>query len=428
MGLLRSNPTFRTLMLAFTISSASVGCASFSLPVAYIYATHNLVQTAFLTTTNTIGNLCGTLVGGVLADAYSRRLVLLISGAASGLSWAGVSLTAANGVSTVWLWAGSVLIAGFAGSAASAVEGASIRAIVDTDDLAQAGQDRQARAYLVTILGPAMGGGLLGVHTTAPFIAAAAGECACILLLVRLWRDPQMGPHEHGHVSAPSFAFGGILAICRDRVLLAYAAIMLSAGLGPAFLLEAVVYSMAHDGSPAWIISAFPTAFGIGGILGSVLLLPVFLKRVHAPVGRTTVRILCVETAIVAGIGLMSGWQPRTVLAVAFTAIAPLINPFVSFLIAYVPDDLQGRVLSTMTALNTTPNVLAPGLAAVAVGAWGGRGSMLAALMMALPALLILFIPVLRDIPDSAQWSAYMDSISQRHGAARRGPRPSAGA
>lgn len=84
MGLLRSNPTFRTLMLAFTISSASVGCASFSLPVAYIYATHNLVQTAFLTTTNTIGNLCGTLVGGVLADAYSRRLVLLISGAASG--------------------------------------------------------------------------------------------------------------------------------------------------------------------------------------------------------------------------------------------------------------------------------------------------------------------------------------------------------
>lgn len=141
-----------------------------------------------------------------------------------------------------------------------------------------------------------------------------------------------------------------------------------------------------------------------------------------------TVGILCVETAIVAGIGLMSGWQPRTVLAVAFTAIAPLINPFVSFLIAYVPDDLQGRVLSTMTALNTTPNVLAPGLAAVAVGAWGGRGSMLATLMMALPALLILFIPVLRDIPDSAQWSAYMDSISQRHGAARRGPRPSTGA
>jgi Major Facilitator Superfamily. len=367
-------------------------------------------------------------VGGVLADAYSRRLILLISGAASGVSWAGVSLTAANGVSTVWLWAGSVLIAGFAGSAASAVEGASIRAIVDTDDLAQAGQDRQARAYLVTILGPAMGGGLLGVHTTAPFIAAAAGECACILLLVRLWRDPQMGPHEHGHVSAPSFAFGGILAICRDRVLLAYAAIMLSVGLGPAFLLEAVVYSMAHDGSPAWIISAFPTAFGIGGILGSVLLLPVFLKRVQAPVGRMTLGILCVETAIVAGIGLMSGWQPRTVLAVAFTAIAPLINPFVSFLIAYVPDDLQGRVLSTMTALNTTPNVLAPGLAAVAVGAWGGRGSMLATLMMALPALLILFIPVLRDIPDSAQWSAYMDSISQRHGAARRGPRPSAGA
>ena len=75
MGLLRSNPTFRTLMLAFTISSASVGCASFSLPVAYIYATHNLVQTAFLTTTNTIGNLCGTLVGGVLADAYSPRLI-----------------------------------------------------------------------------------------------------------------------------------------------------------------------------------------------------------------------------------------------------------------------------------------------------------------------------------------------------------------
>ena len=42
MGLLRSNPTFRTLMLAFTISSASVGCASFSLPVAYIYATPQL--------------------------------------------------------------------------------------------------------------------------------------------------------------------------------------------------------------------------------------------------------------------------------------------------------------------------------------------------------------------------------------------------
>ena len=148
------------------------------------------------------------LLGGVISDRFERRLVLLLSDAVRGSSIAAIGVLSVTG--RLELWHVTVLVAFYGAGAAvfaPAFTGI-VRDVVPRDLLLEANSlDQFVRPLCVRLIGPAVGGALIGLASAGAALLVDAGTfafSAAAFLLMRtrslpdaskrtLWRDVAEG-------------------------------------------------------------------------------------------------------------------------------------------------------------------------------------------------------------------------------------------
>ena len=199
-----SAPAFRTYWLGIFVAEGST--SMFQLTAAWLVyeLTAPPLNVAFmlgvLEFCRTVPMLAFVLAGGVMADRFGRRRILMLTNGASATSVAAFGVLVLAGWVTVWLVLIVALLMGCAMAFNRPAHQAFIRDLVPVESLQNAVALAALMQKVLRIGVPLLAGVLLAAGTAAiPLLLAATGAATMALLLLTI-RVPQ-----------PSFPAAGIL-------------------------------------------------------------------------------------------------------------------------------------------------------------------------------------------------------------------------
>ncbi|MBE9680558.1 enterobactin transporter EntS, partial [Escherichia coli] len=199
LSLLKTHPAFRAVFLARFISIVSLGLLGVAVPVQIQMMTHSTWQVGLSVTLTGGAMFVGLMVGGVLADRYERKKVILLARGTCGIGFIGLCLNALLpepsllAIYLLGLWDGF-----FASLGVTALLAAT-PALVGRENLMQAGAITMLTVRLGSVISPMIGGLLLATGGVAwNYGLAAAGTFITLLPLLSLPALPSPPqPREH---------------------------------------------------------------------------------------------------------------------------------------------------------------------------------------------------------------------------------------
>ncbi|TDB89358.1 enterobactin transporter EntS, partial [Actinomadura sp. KC216] len=194
-GPLRDSRPFRNVFIARTVSVFGIGMLAVAVPVQVYDLTGSTFHVGAVSAAEGFALLAGFLWGGVLADRYDRRRLMLHARTAAG---AGFVLLALNAfLPSPWLPAIYVLAAwdGLATGVSVTALLAATPALVAPDKLVAAGALNALTVRLGSMASPALGGLVVSAFGVGwNYAAAAAGTIGTLGLLTGLPRlRPDLG-------------------------------------------------------------------------------------------------------------------------------------------------------------------------------------------------------------------------------------------
>ena len=311
-------------------------------------------------------------LAGWLVDRISRRMLMM----SADMVRLGTSAALAVLASTGSLHTPAVVVCAVVAAAASAVFSpayqASITMLVPSDDRATANSLVGANEALAGILGPAIGGLLIGLWGTASALWTDAGTFAVSLLLVLASTVPMPSRRPRAADEPDEGLFAGIALLRRDRTLrdLALAAVGLNTFVSPVpvllvalaagpFALGGTGYGLLEACVPAGLLVGF--AIGPRAIRrrGAALVALVVSSAAVGLAGATTLALVGGVTLLAAGVGI---GVTNTILPTRFQAD--------------VDPGMQGRVFAVLSALMLAGRPVGLLLTAPLLAAVGPRGGL----------------------------------------------------
>ncbi|MGD9544281.1 MAG: enterobactin transporter EntS [Methylocystis sp.] len=282
-SLLRDNAPFRTIVIARTLSVFSLGLLTVAVPVQIQNLTGSPMQVGLAMALSGGGALAGLLAGGVLADRWDRRKLILFARSVCGLGFAALAINGFSAAPSVLAMYVLALWDGFFSALGVTSLLAATPFLVGRENLAAAGAFNMLTVRMGGILSPAIGGIVIGaVGVGWNYVAATVGALITITQLTRL---PPMPPAPRAP-QHPLRALGeGIGYLFVNRLVGAVVAVgaLVSLGAGVRILLPALgedVYRVGPSGvgfmysaAPLGATLAALTSGWLGGFAGSGALL-----------------------------------------------------------------------------------------------------------------------------------------------------------
>lgn len=365
LSLLKTHPDFRAVFVARFLSILALGMLVVAVPVQIQQLTHSSWQVGLSVTLAGGGMFVGLLLGGVLADRYPRKRLILFARSTCGIGFVGLACNAllpAPSLTAIYLLA---LWDGFFGAIGVTALLAATPALVGRENLMQAGAITMLTVRFGSILSPAVGGLVIASGGVVwNYALAALGTLLTLLPLLRLPAlPPPPQPREH-----PLRALAGGFSFLLASPLVGSAAL-----IGALITLASAVRVLYPALAPHWLVApaqiglmyaAVPAGAAIGALTSGQL-------KTAARPGQ-----LMLITALLAFIALaLFSLMPRFWLAllclVAFGWLSA-INSLLQYAMiqSLTPDALLGRVNGLWTAQNVTGDALGAALL-------GGMGSLL---------------------------------------------------
>jgi DHA3 family tetracycline resistance protein-like MFS transporter len=391
---------FRLLWTGMTVSL--VGDGIFIVAVAWqVYDLSNRpTALALVGLAWTVPMVAFLLLGGVIADRFDRRRVMILSDAIRALAVGGMGVLAISGALELWhLYALSALY-GAGDALFPPAFGATIPDLVPEHLLVQANSvDGLVRPFAMQLVGPALGGVLVDAVGAGTVFLLDAGSFLFSMTVLLLMRPVPARPRE----GAPP----GILADIREGLgfvrshvwiwgTLVAAALFLLVWLGPFEVLLPFVVRNEIDGSARDLGLVFASA-GLGSILAALVMAQRALPR------KTITFMYGAFALSVSGpivYGLADALWPMLVMGFAAGAGAAAGGiVWLTLLQRHVPATLLGRVTSLdwMISISLAPISFAlTGPVAAMLGApetLVGAGVLGVAITLS-----FLFLPGMRDL------------------------------
>jgi len=408
---LSRNHDFTILWTGETISELGSTMSLFVFPLIGYHLTGSTLVAALLTTADLLGMVIMLLPGGVLADRYDRKVLMLGASAAGVLLYGSLAVAGCLDALTVPHLAAVALLTGMAQGVFQPAGLAAIRAVVPTEQLPTAFSQNQARQHIASLLGGPLGGLLYAVRAWAPFLVDAVSYAVSCLTVSRLRTDLRPVPREGAAASPREQVEEGFRFVWHQpffRTLLMWSG---ASNLLVNACFFVVTMRLIREGYPPAQIGLVSTAAGIGGILGAAAA-PYVIDRMRTGVLTVAVAWMCVLPL------LPLVWWSTPLAACASVFFLLLLNPagnagIGAYRAAMTPDDLQGRVGSAMTFVSMGVMPLAPLLGAWMLTDLGGTWAVaLLVLATALGALIPTLSRTIRSVPRPAQWHAELEGAS----------------
>lgn len=313
--------------------------------------------------------------GGLLADRYSKRTLLVITQACMAVSAAAVAtLTWTGAVAPIHLYIFAV-VTGMATAVDNPTRQAFLMELVGARNLPQAVGWNSATFNLSRLVAPAAGGALLlWLGAGWSFALNAISFCAVILALLVMRRDELFAcvpvARSRGQVRE------GLRFIRRDRRLLVVMAIMLCAGTlatnWPVLL--ALMSRLVFETGPDGYGSAF-TALAAGSLVGAL-----WAASRSVPRLRYTVVSAVVLGGAEIALAMSSSFTAFLVGLIPIGFIALTLNTSSNSLVqTIVPASMRGRVMAVYLMCTSGGIPLGAPLQGWIAEQWGARVSFMAA-------------------------------------------------
>ncbi|WP_371966158.1 enterobactin transporter EntS [Actinomadura chokoriensis] len=267
---LRDSRPFRNVFIARTVSVFGIGMLAVALPVQVYDMTDSTVHVGGVSAAEGFALLAGFLWGGVLADRYDRRRLMLRARTVAGIGFALLALNAF--LPSPSLTALYVLAAwdGLATGVSVTALLAATPALVAPDKLVAAGALNALTVRLGSMASPALGGLVVSAFGVGwNYAAAAAGTIGTIALLTAL---PALKPGTAGDVQDnPLKAIGdGFRFVASHRVvgsLMLLGLLFMVAGGIPVLMPAFATDSLDGGATTVGLLFAAPAC---GAVLASV--------------------------------------------------------------------------------------------------------------------------------------------------------------
>jgi len=364
LSLLKTHSAFRAVFIARFISIVALGMLAIAVPVQIQQLTRSPALVGLAVTLAGAGMFVGLLTGGVLADRYERKRLILIARSTCGLGFVALAVNASlptPSVSAVFLLG---LWDGFFGAIGVTALLAATPALVGRENLMQAGAITMLTVRFGAILSPAVGG-LVLAHAGAAwnYGLAAFGTLLTVLTLLRLpVMPPPPQPREHplrALASGVQFLFAaplvGMAALIGALVTLASAVRVLYPALAPHWQVSLDELGLMY--------AAVPLGAALGALTSGRL------AQTPQP-GKV---MLASAVAAFLALGAFS-LMPQFALGLAclaafgyFSAVNSLVQ--YQLIQSLTPDALLGRINSLWTAQNVTGDAIGAAMIG-ALGSW----------------------------------------------------------
>jgi MFS family permease len=340
------------------------------------------------------------LIGGVLADRFERRRLLIASDIVRGLAIAGIGVISLTGVIELWHVVGLVAFYGVGQALFAPAFDATVPEVVPRFLLVQANSLQQlTEPLLYRLAGPALGGVLVAGLGPGPAFLVDAATFALSAICISLMSSRPGARAEAPRPSQMRGEIGESLAFVRSQTwlwaTLLAAATALLLFMGPFEVLLPYLVRNEFGGGAAALGLVFAAA-GVGAVGTALVLGQRGLPRRH---------VLWMYVGWTVAIGSLAGyalatatWQAMLIglLEGAFLAVGDIT--WVTLVQRHVPNEMLGRVssLDWLVSFGLTPVSFA--LAGPAAEAFGVETTMIAAgLGGAVLTASFLLVPGLRE-------------------------------
>ena len=392
---LRHNSGFRMLWIGQLLSDTGSTATSIAYPLLILALTGSAVLAGTVGTLTLVVQVLLGLPGGALVDRLDRRRTMIVCDLvrAAVLVVLGV-LVLLHDVS--WLLVLAVAIIDRAGSVLfDPAVNAALPGIVADEQLEGAWAATEARGYAASLAGPALGGALFSLGRSIPFLGDAVSYLISAATIGRIRGRFRPEPAAD---RAPLWreAADGIRLFGRNpllRAVLVQAPLINFAFTGVLFT---VTIALRKSGTPATTIGLAQAGIMAGGLIGA-LLAPRLQGRLR--LSQATVAITVSATVM---FGVAAFLLPSPLVAVPIAAcllLSPAANAVLfAALLRTTPEDMRGRVNSTVLLAATGLAALAPLACGLMVQHLSGRFAMLVLTgIVAVAAVICMVMPGLRE-------------------------------
>jgi MFS family permease len=383
---------FRLLYAGQTVTYVGSWVTYVAIPFQVFQLTRSPVAVGLLSLAELVPLLLTALVGGALADALDRRVMVRATEAGLLLSSAGLALNALAAHPLLWvLFCAAALMAALDGLQRPSLE-ALVPRLVPRDELPGAAALQSLRGNVGQLAGPALGGLLIaGAGLPTAYVVDMASFAVSLVALSLLRAVPP--PPEAERPSLRGIADGLRYARGRQDLLGTYLVDIVAMLFGmPMALFPAIAARFAGAGTLGLLYAA-PAA---GALLISAA--SGWIGRVHRH-GLAILAAAAVWGAAIVGFGLAAPpWLALAMLAAA--GAADMVSGMFRTTMwnQTIPDDLRGRLASIEMLSYSTGPLLGNVEAGLLAGAFGVTASVVSGglLCIAGVALVGLALPGLR--------------------------------
>jgi MFS family permease len=314
-----------------------------------------------------------SLFGGILADQVDRRRLLLLSQSALALFSALLALAIQVGRTDVWLlYLFAILTAAMSAVSVPTTQ-AFIPALVDRERLTNALTLNVLSSNFAAVLGPALGGmiiGVLGVAAAYWLDAASFFVVVGALFAMRSRQVPDPLPRRGFGALVDGLTFVRERPVLWQLMLIDFLAVLFASRFG---LLPVFAESILDVGAQG--LGLLYSAVSFGAVIGSLLF--TFLPQPKRP-GKLIALTIVVYGCVLAAFGQAHSFA----LALALLAISGGLDAVSSALRSITrqlatPDSLRGRVGALSTVFSIGGPRLGDFQAGIVASVIGARGAML---------------------------------------------------
>jgi MFS family permease len=364
------NRDYLLLWSGQALSDIGGAVTDLAFPLLVLAVTHSPAQTGLISALGALPALFVSLPAGVFVDRWDRRRLMLVCDLCRALGLASIVVAYALGVLTIWQLALVALIEGTLQRIFDLAKSAAVAQVVEPAQLTTAIAQDELVEGTTSLFGPSLSGVLFALGAIFPFVAdiLSYGVSLVTLALIRTpfqqERQSSLPHRKFWHETAE-----GVRWVWRQPFVLTMT-LMMGAG---AFVMPGgtltVILLAERQGASAAVIGLIFACFGVGAILGSVLVAR--LKR-RLTVGRS---ILIARWYFVASWPLYA-LAPLPAVLAAIELGNGIVEPiedvaYFSRRLELIPEALRGRVLS---ACRLVPGVMRPlglALTGLVLQSWG---------------------------------------------------------
>jgi MFS family permease len=339
---LRRNRDFVLLQAGQLLSTTGTQSATVAYPLLVLAVTGSPALAGLVTFARVLPGLLFSLLGGVAADRFDRKRLLIASDAVRAAAVGGLAVSIVLGRVAVWQILAVAFVEGSAATVFGPAAAGALRAVVPAEQLPAAVGAQQARGAAASLAGPALGGALFAIGRALPFLADAASYAFSVVSFLLIRTPFQQARAAGGSRVRAELAEGWRFLWGQPFLRTTTFLYGLTNFVGPGVLLAIVVVG-DRQGLSGGQIGALLAAFSACLLAGS-------LASGLARRALSTRAILLLELCAWPGPLLFVAWPNAYVLAVSILPAALAIpvtdSVVVGHRLAITPDRLVGRVES----------------------------------------------------------------------------------